>query len=117
VGPRSDRPRSLNTNWGNVVEDNSFGTHEFMALCRLIGAEPCLAGNVGSATPQEMGDWVEYCKLRGGTSLSDLRIKNGAKEPFRVKYWGRGKRELGPRRQHARALLRRTLPPLFNLHA
>ena len=43
------------------MEDNSFGTHEFIGLCRLIGAEPYLAGNVGSGTPQELRDWVEYC--------------------------------------------------------
>jgi len=94
-GIGAQRPRSLNVNWGNVVEDNSFGTHEFMELCRMIGAQPYLAGNVGSASPQEMRDWVEYCNFPSGTTLSDLRVKNGAKEPFRVKYWGVGNESWG----------------------
>ena len=29
----------VNTNWGGVVEDNSFGTHEFMDFAELIGAD------------------------------------------------------------------------------
>lgn len=95
VGPPKSRPRSLNVSWGNVIEDNSFGTHEFMGLCRLIGAEPYLAGNVGSAAPREMRDWVEYCNQPSGTTLSDLRVSNGAKEPFKVKYWGVGNESWG----------------------
>jgi len=80
---------------GNVVEDNSFGTDEFIQLCRMIGAQPYLAGNVGSASPEEMRDWVEYCNFPGGTTLSDMRVKNGAKEPFAVRYWGVGKESWG----------------------
>ena len=55
----------VNTHWGDVVEDNSFGTHEFMALCELLGAEPYIAGNVGSGTVREMADWVEYLTRAG----------------------------------------------------
>jgi len=90
IGPREQRPRMINTTWGGVVEDNSFGTHEFIGLCRLIGAEPYLAGNVGSGSPSEMRDWVEYCNYPGGSKLSDERAANGSPDPFRVKYWGVG---------------------------
>ncbi len=62
-GPRLSDPRSVNLWWGQYTEDNSFGTHEFIGLCRLIGAEPYLAGNVGSGTPRELRDWVEYCNF------------------------------------------------------
>jgi alpha-N-arabinofuranosidase len=95
VGAPKDRPRSLNVSWGNVIEDNSFGTDEFIQLCRMIGAQPYLAGNVGSASPQEMRDWIEYCNFPEGTTLSDMRIKNGAKEPFAVRYWGVGNESWG----------------------
>jgi alpha-N-arabinofuranosidase len=77
------------------VEDNSFGTHEFIGLCRLIGAEPYLAGNVGSGTPEEMRDWVEYCNYPSGSTLADERAANGSPEPFRVRYWGVGNENWG----------------------
>ena len=60
IGPRADRPKTLNMHWGQVTDDNTFGTHEFLDLCEQLGAEPYLAGNVGSGTPQEMRDWIEY---------------------------------------------------------
>ena len=50
----------VNTNWGGVSEDNSFGTHEFLELCSLLNCEPYIAGNVGSGTVEEMAKWVEY---------------------------------------------------------
>ncbi len=95
IGPVEKRPKRVNIWWGFYTEDNSFGTHEFIRLCRLIGAEPYLAGNVGSGTPQELRDWVEYCNYPSGSTLSDERIANGAKEPFRVKYWGIGNENWG----------------------
>jgi alpha-N-arabinofuranosidase len=30
IGPRSQRPRRVNYHWGQVVETNEFGTHEFI---------------------------------------------------------------------------------------
>lgn len=60
IGPYENRPRMLNTHWGGVEENNHFGTHEFMRLCELIGAEPYICGNVGSGTVYEMQQWVEY---------------------------------------------------------
>ena len=90
IGPAAKRPKRVNIHWGNYTEDNSFGTHEFMDFCRLIGAEPYFAANVGSGTPQEMRDWIEYCNYPKGSTLSDERAANGSAEPFRVKYWGVG---------------------------
>src|ERR671926_136821 len=77
IGPVERRPRRINIHWGDVVETNLFGTHEFMQFCRAIGAAPYMAGNLGSGTPQEMRDWVEYCNFPSGTTLSDERAANG----------------------------------------
>jgi len=95
IGPAARRPKRVNIHWGNYTEDNSFGTHEFIELCRLIGAEPYIAGNVGSGTPQELRDWVEYCNYPSGSSLSEERAANGSPEPFRVRYWGVGNENWG----------------------
>lgn len=95
IGPYADRPRRVNTSWGNVIDDNSFGTHEFMRLCRALGARPYLAGNVGSGSPAELRDWVEYCNHPGGSTLSDERAANGDRQPFGVRYWGVGNEAWG----------------------
>ena len=95
IGPAEKRPRDVNIHWGNYTEDNSFGTHEFVGLCRLIGAEPYLAGNVGSGTPEELREWVEYRNYPPGSRLSDERAANGSPEPFKVKYWGIGNENWG----------------------
>jgi alpha-N-arabinofuranosidase len=95
IGPAEKRPKRVNIHWGNYTEDNSFGTHEFVELCRLIDAEPYFAGNLGSGTPQEMRDWIEYCNYPSGSTLSDERAANGAREPFRIRYWGVGNENWG----------------------
>jgi alpha-N-arabinofuranosidase len=95
IGPVEKRRKIVNIHWGNYVEDNSFGTHEFIRLCRLIGAEPYLAGNVGSGTPEELRDWVEYCNYPSGSSLAELRAANGSPEPFKVRFWGVGNENWG----------------------
>lgn len=95
IGPVADRPRRVNIHWGNVIETNAFGTHEFVRLCREAGAQTYLAGNVGSGSPQELRDWVEYCNYPGGSSLSDERGRNGDPPPLRVKYWGVGNENWG----------------------
>ncbi len=82
IGAYKQRPKRLNLDWGNYVEDNSFGTHEFIELCRLIGAEPYLDGCVGSGSPAELRDWVEYCNYPSSSKLSDERAANGSPEPF-----------------------------------
>jgi alpha-N-arabinofuranosidase len=90
VGPRRERPRTVNLWWGQTVENNHFGTHEFLNLCRFLGAQPYLAGNVGSGSPREMRDWVEYCNFPGDSTLARRRAANGSPLPFGVRYWGVG---------------------------
>lgn len=95
IGPVASRPRRVNIHWGNVIETNAFGTHEFIRFCRAVGAAPYLSGNVGSGTPQEMRDWVEYCNFPGGSTLSNLRSAHGDPAPLRVKHWGVGNENWG----------------------
>jgi alpha-L-arabinofuranosidase len=96
IGPVKHRPRRLGMSCGLQVEDdNSLGTHEFIELCRRIGAEPYLAGNVGSGTPQELCDWVEYCNVQVNTSLVAQRRANGSEKPFGVRLWGVGNENWG----------------------
>lgn len=95
IGPRADRPRMVNTHWGNVEENNHFGTHEFMALCALLGAEPYISGNVGSGTVQEMSEWVEYLTRDGDSPMVRQRKANGREEPWRVRFWGIGNETWG----------------------
>jgi alpha-L-arabinofuranosidase len=95
IGPRKERPYMVNTNWGGVTEDNSFGTHEFLELCSLINCEPYIAGNVGSGTVEEMAKWVEYLNSDAKSTMTDLRKQNGRSEPWRVKYWGVGNESWG----------------------
>ncbi len=95
IGPRESRKKMVNTHWGGVVEDNSFGTHEFMELCRQLECEPYVNGNVGSGTVQEMSEWVEYFTFDGTSPMAALREKNGHAEPWKVKYWGVGNENWG----------------------
>lgn len=95
IGPRSERPRTINTHWGMVVEDNSFGTHEFLRLTELLGAEPYISANVGSGTPAEMQDWIEYMTFDGDSELANLRRENGKEEPWKIKFFGIGNESWG----------------------
>lgn len=94
IGPREDRPRMVNNNWGGTVEDNSFGTHEFLNLCELLGCEPYVSMNVGSGTVQETAQWVEYMTAEDGP-MAKLRKQNGREKPWRVKYIGVGNESWG----------------------
>ena len=85
----------VNTNWGGVTEDNSFGTHEFMDLCEQLGCEPVICGNIGSGTVKEMSDWVQYLTSDGDNPMSALRKKNGREKPWKVKFWGVGNETWG----------------------
>ena len=85
VGPKENRKRMVNTNWGGVVEDNTFGTHEFMELCRQLGCEPYINANLGSGTVQEMSEWVEYLTSSGDSAVARERWANGQREPWAVK--------------------------------
>ncbi len=95
IGPKENRKRMVNTNWGGVVEDNSFGTHEFMDLCEQVGCEPYINANVGSGTVREMAEWVEYLNSSGDSSVVRQRWANGRKDPFHVKYLGIGNESWG----------------------
>lgn len=90
IGQKSERPKLVNRWWGGVIEDNSFGTHDFLNFCEKIGAEPYLAANVGSGEVQELSDWVEYVNLEGGSPMAELRKANGREKPWNVTYWGVG---------------------------
>jgi len=90
IGPKEDRPSMVNRWWGGVIEDNSFGTHDFLNLCERLGTEPYLAANVGSSTVQEFTEYVQYVGNEAGSPMSDLRIENGRKDPWKVKFWGVG---------------------------
>jgi alpha-L-arabinofuranosidase len=90
VGPKDKRPTMVNTWWGGVTENNSFGTHDFLNMCERLGADPYLAGNVGSGTVQELSQWLQYVNYDGKSPMSDWRRQNGRDKPWRVKYWGVG---------------------------
>jgi len=95
VGPRNKRPKMVNTNWGGVVEDNSFGTNEFLELTSLLGAEPYISANIGSGTVEEMSKWVEYLNFDGESPMANERKKNGHAKPYNVKFWGIGNEAWG----------------------
>lgn len=95
VGPRELRPRMVNSHWGDVVEDNSFGTHEFLDLCELLGARPYVSGNVGSGSVREMAEWVEYLTRAGDSPMAALRRTHGRDKPWRVPFWGIGNEAWG----------------------
>jgi len=95
IGPKHERPSIVNVFWGGVTEDNSFGTHEFLNFCELIGTEPYLSVNVGSGTVQEARDWVDYVTSNHQSPMTALRKKNGREEPWKVKFWGIGNENWG----------------------
>lgn len=95
IGPKETRKRMVNTHWGGVVEDNSFGTHEFFELCDQIGCKTYINGNVGSGTVQEMSEWVEYMTFEGVSPMAKLREENGHKDPWRIDYFGVGNENWG----------------------
>ncbi|HTP12346.1 MAG TPA: alpha-N-arabinofuranosidase [Bacteroidota bacterium] len=95
IGPRTNRPKMVNTNWGGVTEDNSFGTHEFMDFCDQLGCEPIVSGNIGSGTVKEMSDWVQYLTSDGDNPMTALRKKNGREKPWNVRFWDIGNETWG----------------------
>ncbi|MGY5355676.1 alpha-N-arabinofuranosidase [Wenyingzhuangia sp. IMCC45467] len=90
IGPKEDRPSMVNRWWGGVTEDNSFGTHDFLNLCEVLGTEPYLAANVGSSTVQEFTEYIQYVTHKEGSPMADLRKKNGREEPWNIGFWGVG---------------------------
>ena len=94
IGPRPKRPPIVNVHWGQVLEDNSFGTAEFMDLCEQLACEPYICGNVGSGTVQEMQQWVEYLTAPAGPQ-ADLRRAHGRPDPWKITFWGVGNENWG----------------------
>lgn len=94
IGDPADRPRTVNQ-WGNVPETNAVGTHEFLDLCDQLGCMPYFGGNVGTGSPTEMRDWVEYLTASADTALSRLRRQNGRDEPWAIPFWGIGNENWG----------------------
>jgi alpha-N-arabinofuranosidase len=88
IGPQ--RTVTLNPNWGGVIESNTFGTHEFMDFLDQIGAEAYLSVNVGSGTPQESAEWLEYLTTAQPTTLAKERAANGHPAPYKVAFLGIG---------------------------
>ena len=95
IGPREKRPAIYNSTWGGVVENNHFGTHEFMDLVELLGCEAYICGNVGSGTVQEMMEWVEYLTSDAQSPMANLRRAHGRDKSWKVKYFGVGNESWG----------------------
>jgi alpha-L-arabinofuranosidase len=94
IGPRDKRPRRPNSSWGGV-DTNAFGTHEFLDLCEMLGADPYINGNVGSGSPQEMMEWIEYMTSDADSDLANLRRRNGRDKPWRIPYFAVGNETWG----------------------
>ena len=95
IGPAEKRPVKVNNHWGGVAETNAFGTHEFFDLVEMLGADAYIAGNLGSGSPREMMDWLEYMTADNESSLAKLRRQNGREEPWKVAFWGVGNESWG----------------------
>jgi alpha-N-arabinofuranosidase len=95
IGPRNKRPVKINTTWGGVDENNAVGTHEFFDLVEQLGADAYVNGNLGTGSPQEMAEWLEYMTSDNKSSLPELRRKNGRDKPFKVAYFAVGNEAWG----------------------
>jgi alpha-N-arabinofuranosidase len=94
IGPADRRPRRTELAW-HGVEPNRFGTDEFIAFCRAVGAEPYLCLNMGTGTIDEAQAWLEYCNGTDDTEWARRRADNGHPEPYRVRYWALGNEMYG----------------------
>jgi len=95
IGPRDERPVTLNKNWGGVTENNHFGTHEFFDLVERLGADAYVNINVGTGTIGEAAEWLEYMTSDSQSSLANLRRANGRDEPWQVAHVGIGNETWG----------------------
>lgn len=95
TGPKENRPRRAELAWG-TIETNQFGIDEFQEWTKRAGAEVMMAVNLGTRGPKEAKDLIEYTNFKGGTYYSDMRIKNGFKDPFDIKLWCLGNEMDGP---------------------
>ena len=90
VGPAGARPATLNSTWGGVIDTNAFGTDEFMDFLEQIDSRPYVSVNVGSGTPQEAAEWLEYMTAAAPTALEKERAANGHPAPYTVAMMGIG---------------------------
>ncbi len=95
IGPKANRKKMINTHWGGVTEDNSFGTHEYFELCEQLGCEAYVNGNLGSGTVQEMSEWVEYITFEGVSPMANLRRENGHEHAWNLPFFGVGNENWG----------------------
>ena len=95
IGPKESRKKLINTNWGGVLEDNSFGTDEFMEFCKQVGCKTYINGNLGSGTVREMSEWVEYMTFDGVSPQADKRKANGHEDAYTVDYFAVGNENWG----------------------
>ncbi len=95
VGPKKDRPQTLDLAWQSI-ETNQFGPNEFLELSKRMDWTPMMAVNLGTGTPEEARNWLEYCNNTAGTKYADLRVEHGYKDPFDVKLWCLGNEMDGP---------------------
>ncbi len=95
IGPKANRKKMINTHWGGVTEDNSFGTHEYFELCSQLGCEAYVNGNLGSGTVQEMSEWVEYITFDGVSPMANLRRENGHEGAWSLPFFGVGNENWG----------------------
>ena len=95
VGPRHRRPTVRELAWQSI-EPNHFGTDEYIELCRACGWTPMITVNLGTGTPEEARNWVEYCNCPPGTRYADMRIEDGWTEPHAVNLWCLGNEMDGP---------------------
>jgi alpha-N-arabinofuranosidase len=95
IGPRDKRPTVRDLAWQSI-EPNQIGTDEFITLCRTMGWSPMLTVNLGTGTPEEARNWVEYCNAPVGTQYANMRAANGNEKPHDVKLWFLGNEMDGP---------------------
>ena len=95
IGPADKRPATLNPNWGGVIEPNTFGTHEFLDFVQQIGADAYISVNVGSGTPQEASEWLEYMTSDKPSALAQERAANGHPAPYKISFLGVGNESWG----------------------
>ncbi|HWA91443.1 MAG TPA: alpha-L-arabinofuranosidase C-terminal domain-containing protein [Rhizomicrobium sp.] len=95
IGPRAKRPVTLNTNWGGVPETNQFGTHEFLDFAEMIGADAYINANLGTGSPAEMAEWLQYMTSDKPTALTAERARNGRPKPWKIAYFAVGNEAWG----------------------
>ena len=81
IGPKEQRPVRPDMAW-NAIESNQVGTDDFLQWCERIGTEPMMAVNLGTGTPKDAAELLEYCNSDLPTYWADQRRKNGREEPY-----------------------------------